>query len=42
MIRMDHDRRIVAISLDTPPCLPSSGKECPNYGGNFKSKYVRE
>ena len=42
LIWMDHDRRIVEMSLDTPPCTSSSAKECPNYGGNFKSKYVLE
>ena len=42
LIWMDHDRRIVEMSLDTPPCRSSSAKECPNYGGNFKSKYVLE
>ena len=41
MIWMDNDRRIVEMSLDTPPCR-SSAKDCPNYGGNFKSKYVLE
>jgi uncharacterized membrane protein (UPF0127 family) len=42
LIWMDHDRRIVEMSLDTPPCRSSSAKECPNYGGNHKSKYVLE
>jgi uncharacterized membrane protein (UPF0127 family) len=42
LIWMDHDRRIVEMSLDTPPCKSSSARECPNYGGNFKSKYVLE
>ena len=42
MIWMDHDRRIVEMSLDTPPCHSSSAKECPNYGGNYNSKYVLE
>jgi uncharacterized protein len=42
LIWMDHDRRIVEMSLDTPPCRSSSAKECPNYGGNYKSKYVLE
>jgi uncharacterized membrane protein (UPF0127 family) len=42
MIWMDQDRRIVEMSLDTPPCKSSSAMECPNYGGNFKSKYVLE
>ena len=41
MIWMDHDRRIVEMSLDTPPCS-TSAKDCPNYGGNYKSKYVLE
>ena len=42
IIWMDHDRRIVEMSLDTPPCTSKSAKECPNYGGNYKSKYVLE
>ena len=42
LIWMDHDRRIIEMSLDTPPCLSSSAKECPNYGGTYKSKYVLE
>jgi len=42
MIWMDNDRRVVEMSLDTPPCKSSSAKDCPNYGGNFRSKYVLE
>ena len=42
LIWMDHDRRIVEMSLDTPPCRSASATACPNYGGNFKSKYVLE
>jgi uncharacterized membrane protein (UPF0127 family) len=42
MIWMDHDRRIVEMSLDTPPCRTSKASECATYGGNFKSKYVLE
>jgi uncharacterized membrane protein (UPF0127 family) len=42
MIWMDYDRRIVEMSLDTPPCRSTSATDCPNYGGNFKSKYVLE
>lgn len=42
MIWMDHDRRIVEMSLDTPPCRSASATACPNYGGNFKSRYVLE
>ena len=42
IIWMDPDHRIVEMSQDTPPCTSSSAKQCPNYGGNFKSKYVLE
>jgi hypothetical protein len=42
IIWMAHDHRIVEMSLDTPPCPSTSAKECPNYGGNFKSQYVLE
>jgi uncharacterized membrane protein (UPF0127 family) len=42
IIWMDHDHRIVEMSLNTPPCTSKSAKECPNYGGNFKSKFVLE
>jgi len=42
MIWVDSNRRIVEMSLDTPPCTSLSAKECPSYGGNFKSKYVLE
>jgi hypothetical protein len=42
MIWMDQNRRIVEMSLDTPPCRSRSAKECPYYGGHYKSKYVLE
>jgi uncharacterized protein len=42
LIWMDQNRRIVEMSLDTPPCKSSSARDCPNYGGKFKSKYVLE
>lgn len=42
LIWMDHNRRIVEMSQDTPPCKSSSARQCPNYGGNFKSMYVLE
>ena len=42
IIWMDHDKQIVEMSLDTPPCTSKSAKDCTNYGGNFKSKYVLE
>ena len=41
IIWMDRDRRIVEMSLDTPPCT-SSASQCATYGGKFKAKYVLE
>jgi uncharacterized membrane protein (UPF0127 family) len=42
IIWMDHDRRIVEISANTPPCPSTSAKECPNFGGHEKARYVLE
>jgi hypothetical protein len=42
IIWMDHDKQIVEMSLDTPPCTAKSPGDCINYGGHFKSKYVLE
>ena len=42
IIWMDRDRRIVEMSLRTPPCPSKSARECPNFGGNFKSRFVLE
>ena len=42
IIWLDRDRRIVEMSEDTPPCVSQSARECANYGGKFKSKYVLE
>ena len=42
IIWMDHDRRVVEMSLDTPPCQATNAKDCANYGGSYKSKYVLE
>ena len=42
IIWMDRDKQIVEMSLDTPPCTSKSARDCTNYGGNFKSKYVLE
>jgi uncharacterized membrane protein (UPF0127 family) len=41
IIWMDHDRRIVEISADTPPCK-TEATQCPKYGGTEKSSYVLE
>jgi uncharacterized membrane protein (UPF0127 family) len=42
IIWMDHDRRIVEMALNTPPCKSKNARDCTNYGGNFKSKYALE
>ena len=42
IIWMDHQRRIVEISANTPACTSKSSRECPNYGGHEKARYVLE
>jgi uncharacterized protein len=42
IIWMDHDRRIVEISANTPACTSKSSRECPSYGGHEKARYVLE
>jgi uncharacterized protein len=42
MIWMDHSRRIVEISANTPPCPSKPAHECPSFGGHEKSRYVLE
>ena len=42
IIWMDHQRRIVEISANTPACASKSAKECPSYGGHEKARYVLE
>jgi len=42
IIWMDRDRRIVEISASTPPCQSKSSRDCPNYGGHEKARYVLE
>jgi uncharacterized membrane protein (UPF0127 family) len=41
IIWMDHDRRIVEISADTPPCKTDQG-QCPTFGGHRTAQYVLE
>ena len=41
IIWMDHDRRIVEMSLETPPCT-TKASECPQYGGTAASSFVLE
>ncbi len=42
IIWMDHDRRIVEISANTPACTSTSSRDCPSYGGHQKARYVLE
>jgi hypothetical protein len=42
IIWMDKDRRIVEMSLHTPPCNRPSAKECPTYGGTVVAQVVLE
>jgi len=42
IIWMDQQRRIVEISANTPPCPSKSARECPNFGGHEKARYVLE
>jgi uncharacterized membrane protein (UPF0127 family) len=42
IIWMNHDRRIVEISTDTPPCPSKAAHECPSFGGHEKARYVLE
>jgi len=42
IIWMDHQRRIVEISANTPPCPSKSARQCPNFGGHEKARYVLE
>lgn len=42
IIWMSHERRIVEISANTPPCPSKSARECPTFGGHEKARYVLE
>jgi uncharacterized membrane protein (UPF0127 family) len=42
IIWMDHQRRIVEISANTPACTAKSSRDCPSYGGHEKARYVLE
>ena len=41
IIWMDQNKRIVEMSVDTPPCKTESAK-CPTYGGHAPSLFVLE
>jgi uncharacterized membrane protein (UPF0127 family) len=42
IIWMDHDRKIVEISANTPACTSNTSRDCPSYGGHEKARYVLE
>jgi uncharacterized protein len=42
IIWMNHDRQIVEIAHDVPPCPAKAAQECPNYGGKYPSFFVLE
>ena len=42
IIWMDHQRRIVEVSANTPACTAKSSRDCPNYGGHERARYVLE
>jgi uncharacterized membrane protein (UPF0127 family) len=41
LIWMDHDRQIVEIVADAPPCK-TAADQCPTYGGRRRAQYVLE
>ncbi len=41
-IWMDQNRIINEIVPDIPPCKSTSARQCPQYGGTFRSLYVIE
>lgn len=42
IIWMDHDRRIVEIARNVPPCKAPKAQDCPTYGGKFPALFVLE
>ena len=42
IIWMNHDRQIVEISANTPPCPSKAAHECPSFGGHERAHYVLE
>ncbi len=42
IIWIDSGRRIVEMSLNTPPCEKGPASACPNYGGNQRAQFVLE
>jgi uncharacterized protein len=42
IIWMDHEHRVVELSLNTPPCPAQRSETCPSYGGHEKAQFVLE
>jgi len=42
IIWMDHNRHVVEISANTPPCKDKNPNNCPTYGGHEIAFYVLE
>jgi uncharacterized membrane protein (UPF0127 family) len=42
IIWINHQHRVVDLSLNTPPCLMRSSAACPDYGGHEPAQFVLE
>lgn len=42
IIWLDKERRIVEMSVNTPPCLEADATKCPHYGGKMDSQFALE
>lgn len=41
IVWMDHNRKIVQMVYECPPC-PGPAEKCPSYGGDFPAQYILE
>ena len=39
---LDQQLRVVEMVANAPPCVEKSAKQCPNYGGQTRSRYILE
>ena len=42
IIWMNHDKRVVEILANVPPCPSAKSKECPTHGGTQEAQFVLE
>jgi uncharacterized membrane protein (UPF0127 family) len=42
IIWMDHNRQIVEIVRNAPPCPSAKAQDCPTYGGKFPALFLLE